>query len=241
MVLVNGRSASASEMVAGTLQDYNRALIVGSPTYGKATAQIVLPMDTTVDLANLDTERPGPRAISKSPSRSSTRINGTTAQVSGAKPDIILPDPPEATIERESDEPIALKPAAIEANKYYHPLPPLPVATEQTIANEAISTNASFFGSTSATSTPAKNEQKDLSLNLGDIVAEKKKGIPGSASDESTEKNKLYTVANPAYEGTSGFRPMRTSGRSMRNRKKRCPGRPYIHGGLPADGIGMVK
>ena len=51
ILLVNGSSASASEMVAGTLQDYNRALIVGSPTYGKATAQVVLPMDTTVDLA----------------------------------------------------------------------------------------------------------------------------------------------------------------------------------------------
>src|SRR6185295_15214954 len=49
MVLVNGYSASASEMVAGTLQDYNRAVIVGSPTYGKATAQVVLPMDTTIN------------------------------------------------------------------------------------------------------------------------------------------------------------------------------------------------
>jgi carboxyl-terminal processing protease len=198
VVLVNGRSASASEMVAGTLQDYNRALIVGSSTYGKATAQIVLPLDTTVDLANLDPKKEAAGYIKVTISQL-YRINGTTAQVSGVKPDISLPDPPEAMTERESDEPFVLKPAPIEANKYYHPLPPLPVAAEQTIANQAIA-NSLFFRKTSATATPGKPEQKDLSLNLGDIVAEKKKSVPGSASDTATEKNKLYTVANPAYE-----------------------------------------
>ena len=50
LILVNGYSASASELVAGSLQDYNRALIVGSSTYGKATGQVVLPLDTTIDI-----------------------------------------------------------------------------------------------------------------------------------------------------------------------------------------------
>ena len=40
MLMVNGYSASASEMVAGTLQDYHRAVIVGTPIMGKATAQV---------------------------------------------------------------------------------------------------------------------------------------------------------------------------------------------------------
>jgi carboxyl-terminal processing protease len=47
-ILVNGYSASASEVLANTLQDYNRVLIVGALTYGKAAAQVVLPMDTTI-------------------------------------------------------------------------------------------------------------------------------------------------------------------------------------------------
>ncbi len=46
MVLINGASASASEFLSAALQDYNRAIIVGGATYGKGTAQIVLPMDT---------------------------------------------------------------------------------------------------------------------------------------------------------------------------------------------------
>ena len=47
VLMVNGQSASASEMLAASLQDYNRAVIIGSNTYGKANVQQMFPLDTT--------------------------------------------------------------------------------------------------------------------------------------------------------------------------------------------------
>lgn len=76
VVLVNHGSASASEVVAGALQDHGRALIVGRPSFGKGSVQTVLPLD-------------GTRAIKLTTALYYTP-DGRTIQHTGIEPDILV-------------------------------------------------------------------------------------------------------------------------------------------------------
>jgi carboxyl-terminal processing protease len=78
VVLVNGGSASASEIVAGALQDHHRAVIMGTQTFGKASVQTVLPLGNGT-------------AIKLTTARYYTP-NGRSIQAKGIVPDITLED-----------------------------------------------------------------------------------------------------------------------------------------------------
>jgi carboxyl-terminal processing protease len=76
IVLVNGGSASASEIVAGALQDHERAIIMGERTFGKGSVQTILPMNNEAAL-KLTTAR-------------YFTPSGRSIQASGIEPDIII-------------------------------------------------------------------------------------------------------------------------------------------------------
>lgn len=200
VILVNGYSASASELLAGALQDYNRAVIIGSPTYGKATMQVVLPMDTTVTSENFmqrNTENYLKLTVSKL-----YRITGATAQFKGVQPDIVLPDILDAYITKEADEPNALRPTVIGANKYYTPYAPLPIKALAESVQTEIDTGKYFNAVKNIIAySKQKKTAKDISLNLKDALADIDQDVKddGNIIDSATVSKK-FTVQNNQYE-----------------------------------------
>jgi carboxyl-terminal processing protease len=88
VVMVNEFSASASEILAAAMQDYGRAIIVGSTTYGKGSVQRFYDLDRMVP-GNSDIK---PLGQIKMTMQKFFRINGGSTQLEGVKPDITLPD-----------------------------------------------------------------------------------------------------------------------------------------------------
>jgi carboxyl-terminal processing protease len=87
-VMVNSFSASASEILAAALQDYDRAIVVGSTTHGKGTVQRALDMDEALT-GNNEIKPLGSLKITL---QKFYRANGGSTQLNGVTPDISLPD-----------------------------------------------------------------------------------------------------------------------------------------------------
>ena len=104
IVLINNLSASASEMLAGVLQDYNRALIVGSRSFGKSSAQVFYDLDGNLFDGVYDTKKD----LVKLTTGLFYRVSSASHQKVGITPNVVLPELFEKMNPKESDFPNAL-------------------------------------------------------------------------------------------------------------------------------------
>lgn len=190
VVLVNENSASASEILAAALQDYHRAVIVGSPTtFGKGTVQRMYDLD---QLLKLKTEDPSKALGSlKITQQKFYRISGGSTQLKGVTPDIILPD---VTMflkygEKEQDYPM--------------PWDEIAPATYTTYQNEwslgswitsskQRTTTSDYFNTISAIAAELKSESENttVSLNIEKYRADQAQKKLESKKIEELNKNK---------------------------------------------------
>ena len=107
LVIVNGGSASASEIVAGALQDNNRAIILGTKTFGKGSVQTLFPLEKS----NLFSPNDLFGAVKLTTAEYFTP-SGKSIQARGIQPDIII----NQSIENESYESVTV--GETKLNKY---------------------------------------------------------------------------------------------------------------------------
>jgi carboxyl-terminal processing protease len=173
VVLTSRISASASEIVAGAMKDYNRAVLVGDDhTFGKGTVQTLVPLPPGLGALKVTTAlffRPG----------------GESTQHSGVGSHIILPSPFNSDDFGESNQPYALESARIspflddranlsqsaegESQSYYTPVTPQLIMQLSLLSAERVNQNEKFA---EITEKLAKAKERGGVIRLSEILKE---------------------------------------------------------------------
>ena len=156
VVLVNSNTASASEFFSSILQDYNRALLLGSSTLGKATMQTILSLD---EEKNTD--------FLKITINKFYRVTGKSHQYVGVTPDVIVPEFYEGVYQKESDFPTGIKNDSIQPFLKYKPFVKRPLIDKLAKNSTARLSDNYFF-----------NDVKKINLKIDQLVNTPKSEIP---------------------------------------------------------------
>ena len=217
IVMINAGSASASELISGCLQDYNRAVIVGNNSFGKATGQIILPNDSATNLANSNIPKPNLQfGFVITTTFKFYRILGNSHQLSGVVPDIKLPDFSENNFERETTYPYALPNDSIIKKIYYTPLPKLPLG-ELSEKSKLRCEQNSFFKTiaTLSDSLDSNLELDEIPLEINSYTKIKQSIFHLTHAIEEFEKSKINVFTTNNYKQNNDIFEMDDYGREM--------------------------
>lgn len=196
-ILVNQASASASEIMAAAMQDYKRAVVIGSTTFGKGTVQRFISLDDLMRYNN----KPGKDTLGslKITVQKFYRVNGGSTQLKGVIPDILLPDAYQHIDIGERRDKSALAWDEIPAAAYTPVPDTVPLARLKEWSDKRIRSNNTFqLIEKSAMELKEKEQNNIYPLNetayskiLEEATATSKK------MDELNQKAVPLTIANP--------------------------------------------
>ncbi|AOW10496.1 S41 family peptidase [Flavobacterium gilvum] len=173
VIIINGNSASASEFCASIMQDYNRALLIGSTSLGKATMQTIVPLEKD------DEEHFVKLTISKF-----YRITGKSHQSTGVIPDVQIPTIYQDVNQKESDFPTALKNESLNTQIRFTPY----------VSNEFIESLAQKSRERVAQS-PFFNSIIALNTKIDTILKKSKFEIPMTLDDVFANQTKINDLS----------------------------------------------
>lgn len=195
-VLVNGGSASASEVFAATMQDYNRALIVGTTTFGKSTGQSFHPLYLNHNYR----EEYGSVKITGS---ALYRLDGTSHQAVGVLPDIELKDGWEEYMRKESDYRRAIPNSTLDKVLKYNRLEELPITSLREKSAQRLASDTNHLARISHFNSINEFETDtiiSLSLEGFKPYFQKQQEIKVLYGSDSAIKNSPITVKNHSYD-----------------------------------------
>lgn len=174
LILVNSLSASASEILAAAVQDYDRGVIVGTTTFGKGTVQSFFSLDNMVQ-GSSDLK---PLGDMKLTTQKFYRINGGATQHKGVIPDIVLPDEYSFVEYGERDQDFSMpwdEISSVSYQKWSDPVSPkldqLRKASEKRVAES----NTFSLVKENAERLKQNQDQEFYPLNMDEFRAERKR------------------------------------------------------------------
>lgn len=171
MIMIDSESASASEIVASSLQDYNRALIFGSPSFGKASSQGIFSLDPRImDLTMGLVEEDPNLAYANITMGKLYRITGKWNQGIGTQPDVLWKlNLANDYTESERDYRNVIAFDSLPKKMKFQPLPKLKSGILNTASQKRIQTDSLFVKYANLTAKfnqlLEKSESGEISLN----------------------------------------------------------------------------
>ena len=197
VILINEYSASASELFAAAMQDLNRAVIVGTKSFGKSTAQTIMPLDSYLT-NEPDLKKESPLGYVKLTNGVFYRVTGQNHQKVGVIPHIQLPSLYDGTDWGEAAFPTALEPDSIDKKTYYIASQPLPIEKLFEQSANRINQNPTFQEIVKLSKIQADKQIK-YTIPL-QIDAFQYFNIEEEKQVEPINEQSNYTVHNPTYQ-----------------------------------------